>query len=401
MLPTALTITPLHPDEEDAFFRLQQAAFHVSRTLMQQIVKTRGHAPFRLVHWHGELVAAIAVLPMGQWFGGRAVPIHGIGSVAVALPHRGSGVGLTMMQQILHQMHADGIPLSTLHPSSVAFYRRVGYARAGHYLAYQLSLTAIPRLPPDPALAVVPLESPDDKPLRDLYHQQARTLTGHLDRPDWLWRQLRHPLEGDALTECFLIQRDDTPEGYAILTTERGTPVALRVLDMVARTEASAQRLLALLARAGTMAEVVRWHGGLTDPIVSVVRQNLLGVLSHTLTVTQCSEWMLRIVCVEAALQARGYPPGLDSELHLDIQDDLLPANNGRVVLHITDGAGHVQHGGAGTIRLDIRALAALYSGFQAPAELAALGAIHAPATEVARLMAAFAGPRPWMPDMF
>jgi predicted acetyltransferase len=87
--------------------------------------------------------------------------------------------------------------------------------------------------------------------------------------------------------------------------------------------------------------------------------------------------------------------------LHLDIRDDVLPANNGRIVLHIADGKAEVQAGGTGRIRLDIRHLASLYSGFFAPTDLVARGLLEAPEEDLALLTAAFAGPRPWMPDMF
>jgi predicted acetyltransferase len=36
-----------------------------------------------------------------------------------------------------------------------------------------------------------------------------------------------------------------------------------------------------------------------------------------------------------------------------------------------------------------------------APAELQAIGAIAGPAADLALLGAVFAGPRPWMPDIF
>src|SRR5437899_10750274 len=38
-----------------------------------------------------ELVAIVRVIPLAQWFGGRSVPMGGIGSVAVAAEQRGKG----------------------------------------------------------------------------------------------------------------------------------------------------------------------------------------------------------------------------------------------------------------------------------------------------------------------
>ena len=110
---------------------------------------------------------------------------------------------------------------------------------------------------------------------------------------------------------------------------------------------------------------------------------------------------MLRLVDVPAALQARGYPPDLHADLHLDVRDDLLPANSGRIVLTVEDGHGRVRPGGAGHLRLGVRELAAIYTGFMAPAEVRALGAIEGSADALALAGAIFAGPRPWLADMF
>ena len=97
----------------------------------------------------------------------------------------------------------------------------------------------------------------------------------------------------------------------------------------------------------------------------------------------------------------RGYPAGLNAELHLDIRDDILPSNEGRLVLEIAGGRGEVRPGGEGRIRLDVRDLAALYSGFMSPAELRTLGTLDAPDADLALAGAVFASPRPWMADMF
>jgi predicted acetyltransferase len=110
---------------------------------------------------------------------------------------------------------------------------------------------------------------------------------------------------------------------------------------------------------------------------------------------------MLRIADVAGALTQRAYAPGLAASLHLHVTDDALPSNAGPIVLSIADGAGHVERGGDARIRLGVRALASIYTGFHRPESLAALGLVEGPEDDLRRLGAAFAGAAPAMSDMF
>ena len=112
-------------------------------------------------------------------------------------------------------------------------------------------------------------------------------------------------------------------------------------------------------------------------------------------------QWMVRLLDVPAALRARGYPRGLEAELHLEVKDDVLPENDGRLVLRVADGVGAVSAGGEGRLALDVRGLAALYTGHLSPDQLAATGLLSGTAEDRAAASPVFAGPAPWMPDFF
>ena len=111
--------------------------------------------------------------------------------------------------------------------------------------------------------------------------------------------------------------------------------------------------------------------------------------------------WMLRILDVAAALQARGWPAGLRGELHLEIEDELLPENAGRWVLEVADGQARVRRGGEGHLRGHIRALASLYSGHRSASELASVGWVTGSSASINTADALFAARMPSMPDMF
>ena len=111
--------------------------------------------------------------------------------------------------------------------------------------------------------------------------------------------------------------------------------------------------------------------------------------------------WMLRIVDVKGALEARGYPRGARGEVHFEVTDTLLPHNNGRWVLQVAEGNGTVTAGGNGDIRLDIRGLAPLYSSFLSPHALRSTGFIECGDAALEAATTIFAGPEPWMPEIF
>jgi predicted acetyltransferase len=107
------------------------------------------------------------------------------------------------------------------------------------------------------------------------------------------------------------------------------------------------------------------------------------------------------VVDVGAALAARGYPAGVEAELHLAVADDVLPANNASFVLRVAKGRGEVAPGGSGSLRLDVRALAALFAGYRSPAQLRMSTDLVGSDQDLALAATLFAGPAPWMPDGF
>jgi predicted acetyltransferase len=114
------------------------------------------------------------------------------------------------------------------------------------------------------------------------------------------------------------------------------------------------------------------------------------------------NHWMTRIVDAAGAITARGYPPGVRVEVHLQLADRLAPWNDGRFVLRIEGGEGKLSPGGTGDVQLSVNALASLYTGWASASTLAGAGLVHhVGARELGMLDAAFAGPRPYLFDSY
>jgi predicted acetyltransferase len=380
---------PVRADELDGLNSMLEQALTFNIGTMAPWTAAIGHAHLRAVRRNGRAVAGLSIIPMGHYFGGQSVRAGGITAVGVAPELRGSGVGLWMLQQSLAELHHQAVPLATLYPATTAFYRRAGFERAAQRLLYDVPLAMIGVR--DYTLEAVPA-GPDEYPIiKQLYMQQAARSSAFMDRPAFYWDNILDPK--DKRTYKYIVRRAGVPEGYLIFPHAAWGEV-LRVGDIVALTPAAGRRLLTLLADHRSMIETMRLPGGPNDALLFLMAE-------QTHKVDRSLDLMLRIVDVAGALSKRGYPAGVNAELQLDVRDELLPLNNGRFVLTVADRRGSVRSGGAGSLSLHVRDLAALYSGYLTPTELQAAGSLEGPEADLAMAAQIFAGPRPWTPDMF
>src|SRR5437588_2988116 len=82
---------PSFPSEPDWFERFQ--------------LRLGDHGDARLVRVDGVFAGGLVDLSMGQWFGGRVVPIGGISAVAIAPEQRGRGAATFLMREIVRELH--------------------------------------------------------------------------------------------------------------------------------------------------------------------------------------------------------------------------------------------------------------------------------------------------------
>jgi predicted acetyltransferase len=385
----ALSFAAPRPDEIEPMDEMLEQALTFAPGTMAPWTQLIGHRNMRVVRRAERVVAGIGVIPFGHWFGGRVVPAGGITAVGVAPDQRGSGVGLWMLRRTLEEQREQGLPIATLYPATTSFYRRAGFERAAQRIIYELPAAALGGR--DHALEAVPVGPEQYDLIKAVYAKRAAHSAAFIERPDFLWDRILSPPDKRSYT--FVVLRDGEPEGYVVFAHTRwGEPLLVR--DIIALTPAAGRRLLTLLADHRSMVDAVRFPGGPHDPLLFLMPEQKQKV-HNTI------DLMLRILDVPVALAARGYTPGVTGEVHFDVVDDLLPSNSGRFVLRVADGVGLAEPGGSGRIRLHIRDLAALYSGYYTPLELRQAGDVEASDADLAAAGLVFGGPRPWLPDMF
>jgi predicted acetyltransferase len=317
----------------------------------------------------------------------------GIGGVGVAPARRGKGTATRLMQAALRELRAQGAPLVSLYPATQPLYRRVGFEQAGSRFESRVQLSGLDFQ--ERSLSLRPIEASDLPTVRDVYRRYAQRQQGWIDRTAYTWTRVTHPRGETAYG--YLVEGSAGVEGYLYLTRRlqpHGLQQELNLTDLVALTPAAGRRLLSFIGDHRSLAREVVWRGGPADPLLFLLRE-------QTYEVKHLFHWMLRLLDVPAALQARGYPAGVSGELHLEVDDDLFPENRGRFVLEVEDGEAEVHRGGDGDVKLHVRALAPLYSGFLSPAALQLAGALEAPEDSLRTASVLFSGPPPAMPDMY
>jgi predicted acetyltransferase len=300
-----------------------------------------------------------------------------------------------MLNAMLAELHDDGIALSTLYPATRSLYRKSGWEPAGGHFKAKAPVASMRLRERD--LELRPMTDADREEIISVYRQQAARTSGNLDRGDFQWGRVHRP-RGAADVRGFVTGRRGSIEGYVILhekRVDRGfLDYDLMVTDLVALTPEAGRRLITFFGDHATLGGNVIWGTGPNDPIVQLLPER--GYELHL-----ADHWMLRVVDVQAALAERGYPEHLEIELHLEVRDDILAANDGRFILRVAGGRAEVKRGGRGRIQMHVRGLAALYSGHLTPHALESAGLLQATEPELAKAAAVFAGPFPWMPDYF
>lgn len=380
-----------------ALGRLISLAFGGSLEAAAEWVAKQGVDDMRVIRdGSGPPPACYRRIPMGQFFGGHSVKMLGIAGVATAPEARGRGHARTIMQHAMREASADGFAISCLYASTQSLYRQIGYEQAGHRWIARVPLVHLDvKEGSRDVIALAPGEFESVKPC---YASFSPRFDGMLERGQYVWKRVAEfrdkPFDGWAVRENGRIV------AYMFMRQERkeNGRQSLELNDLAFDHELGLRALLGFLADFGSMADEVTFPAGPCHPALLLPSQQRYDIRFK-------ESWMLRIIRVGDALTSRGYAPGLDAEVRLEITDDLLPENAGTWTMCVRDGRATVERdkrGGVGTVKCGPRGLAAMYSGFMHPRALAMAGLVEGDSGALATAGAIFAaGTPPWMTDFF
>lgn len=355
-----MIVRDYRPDDDEAVYRIRRLAFGGPADPGPDVEPDRFWRDGR-EGWRG-LVAEVDGRPAGflrvrdyrQFFGGAAVPMGGVASVAVEPYARGAGMATALLDAALAGMREAGQWVSALYPSVPRLYRGVGWEQTGVYerMVLPVDRLLVPR-PVEPR-PVRPATATDLPAVHAAYLRFAGAVDGMLDRATAAFR-LEHLLEFDIVD---VVPGPDGIRGY--LSADRPDGDQLILHDLVAEDLDTASTLLRHVASWAGMLTTVSLR--LIDPAVRdfILAQPVLHEIRN-------HPWMLRVVDLPAAVAARGWPvAAVLTPLSVDIEvvDRHAPWHSGRFrIVHDGGGTVRCESGGTGAVRLHARALGPWYAG--------------------------------------
>lgn len=333
-----------------------------------------------VVEVDGEIRATAIAIPATWWFRGAAYPISAIAGVGVRDVDRRRGFASEIMRSILHADLAAGRPYSALYPFQHGFYRRLGYASVG-LMHYWRIPTA--HLPDDARLRqwVRQLVEKDRAEVANLYSQSLRQGPGGLARNDGQWakRWTRHD-------ERWVVYDDGQLRGYLVY---RPAQTSLEVVEFVAPGAEAERGLWAFLAAQVDQRSVVTLLTATDQSFWAMLREPAMfeavnrGFIINDVAALTMS-FMVRVVDVRAALQARSFPADVAGHFSLEVRDPILAPAGRSLEVQLVDGRAHVEpFRGQPDMQCDVVTLSQIWSGALSASHAQRYGLLEAPPAKI------------------
>jgi predicted acetyltransferase len=356
---------------------------------------------FRCAFDDGRVVGTAAEHRFRQRLGGRDVEMCGIWGVATLPEHRGGGHASLAVEALLQEARERGTPLSALYPAVLRPYRRLGYELAGTYTEHRVRLDDLPLV--DGSLPV--REYDRDRDLEDVRACYRRAVEAHngpidSDDEDWWAERIMGPRTPEDPHRAVVVRGSGGEvEAYAsfVRVKEEGDldlDFRLDCRHLVASSIEGLRSLLAYVRGFRGLGTALVFPGPPADPLAMLVEE-------QRLRPSWTFRWMLRLLDVPAALEARGYPP-VGGEAVIAVDDAMFADNRGPWRISAEDGKVRVSSAEGERVRpVSIGALSSMYTGLLSPYDAVRLGLLEGVDPAVPVLARLFAGPPPFMLDWF
>jgi predicted acetyltransferase len=360
----------------------------------------RIHAAFE----DGTVVGSGGAFPFEASVPGGFVRAGGVTLVGVLPTHRRRGILRGLMRAQLDDVHERGEPMAYLWASEDALYGRYGYGIASFSgnIELQRDRAAFYReFEPTGAVRLVDVEEAVE-PFSAIQRRAAEQHPGMFVRtPEW-WRDKRlsdpeWSRDGGGEMVRALLELDGRPAAYALyrlhFSAERGIPKGFTsVIEAVGESPTATREIWRYLLSIDWMDRVRAGLIPLDHELFLLLRE------PRRLTFNQRDGLWVRLVDLEAALNARTYKPG--EPVVVEVVDDICPWNAGTWELG-PEGAS--RNGSAAELRMDVSALGSVYLGGFTFGQLARAGRIEeVEHGALERADTLFRSDRyPWCPEIF
>ena len=386
---------PRHDADWEQFTLLEGHTFGTTaEETATYIAAVRDHAIARFAVEDDRVVAGALAFPCTQQFGGREVPAGAVASVCVAHEHRGRGLGKSVMWSLVAGMRDHGLAVAPLWPSSVGFYRGMGWEIGGEVREYAVAA----HLLPGGSASGQAVRDPDLADVHSLRTAVASGWSGPIVRPTWWW-DWRRPepapdkthrfgwVEGGQLTGVVTFQQKPPAGrywGYDVWVTEFWTATADALTG-----------LAGLLASEAPLSPTIRFLYGVL-PGGSDLQWRVPDVGLDT---TGTNSWMTRVLDPALALGSAGWPDDIEGTLEIEIA--AIGQSPTRLNVDVSGGRATTTEGGTARVRMSAGAFAGWFTGAMPATTAARLRLAGGAERDLAFMDRLTAGRRPWLPDVY
>jgi predicted acetyltransferase len=401
-VPVGMSAQIVTPGEEHR----DQIARVLSTSLNFPIERALIMAPFlqlddtRVAVVDDVVVATAGEFRFDQWFGGAGIGCCGITRVGTLPEHRAAGLATACTDALLTRARSRGTPIASLYPAVLRPYRRMGFEIAGSNTDHRVPIDGLPADPSAPAVELADADR-DLAEIREAYRAWVKDAAGPVEPiEDRHWRNRILTRPTDATYRAVVVREDGRVRGFAAFSRvgEKGmldVSFGVSCELMFATTPGALRGLMHYFRGFRGLGQWLGWPGPQTDPLALSLPETFVHTESR-------HDWMMRLLDVPAALEARGYPP-VDADAVITVDDERWPDNAGPWRIEVRGGVAKVTPApAAGAPRpIPVGTMSSLFSGWLRVPDAVRLGVLDADDASLDGLAAMFNGPDPWCPIFF
>jgi predicted acetyltransferase len=298
------------------------------------------------------------------------------------------------MREVLAEQRANGTAISSLYPATVPLYHQMGYGFGGVRTFWRARLD---HLPDDRSTRTEPFDDGAVEELDAAYRAIARDTNGLVERtPDW-WRARVLRDDDNEPRYRYLVREDGRITGWIVykLTSQSDSWRSMVTCrDLFWTTPRAAAALLSLAALHRSTSEKIEWTGPPVETLGDLTREDV-AENSHAF------RYMIRLLDVPAAFEARGYHPLVETEFTIGVDDPLFADNAGPWRVRVSGGGAKVAPADDAEARATVQTWASIWSSLLSPRDAVRQGRLQASERALDALTLAFAGPIPWIADFY
>ena len=375
----------LREDEKESLAQLYNNAFRVGLETARKWAADAGEPRTLVVPEPRRLASVINMLPYEMMFGGRAVPMGGIGGVATWADCQGKGYAGALMHRSVEMMHEQGYMVSALYPFSFRYYRKFGWESCGDRISYEGFRQSDLRRGEDSGL-VRAWRGVEDAPLFAAAYQRlaGERFNGLIVRSQDSWPARLTTLE-EAGGHAYLIEEDGEVTGYFLCEHPRDAAghLNLRIRDYATNTPRAMRAMTTFMATLPNNVEMM----SLQTPAYPTIFE---AFLEPTVRKALSPGFMLRVLDVCGAVAARGYNTAAHKGFTAFITDDHGPWNTGAYEFDFGGGRGEARRlpeGSATDFSWTIQEFSQVFTGYRDMVQLHAAGLFEAPSAGAAAIV--------------